>query len=941
MDFWRIVGIVLLICAVSGLSVLFRELREDRKKQAGEKKKTGEKEKQPVKITTPARPASILPKSGSCGEKLTWRLKGDTLYIEGTGDMYLYRTNTWFPRDERIHRAVIAPGCTGIGNAAFEGCTGLTSVEIPNTVTVIRWSAFRGCKALKELVIPDSVREIGKDAFKDVPGIRYGGSAQSGDHRGAKPWSGESKRGVQVQQEKTPTEEKKQLPDMPFNLEFHFKNRRESDLLQINNALARYELQNVEFVERRGYLATETTTQVATGEKKTSYWYGLDDCILRCTPAKPGEGQVFQISTMTEEKNVEDCVLLWQENNPGRQLRYKIFLVYEQVYALILLHHEQKPGTGKREIIPRSTKPKTGTTPAPKPDPCTGNMTWRREGDTLYVEGQGEIRSFGFAKDQTLRKVVIGSGCTRIGFGAFEDCTGLTGITIPDSVRSIGNSAFAGCSSLTDILLPNGIMEIGNGLFSRCTSLTSITIPDNVTLISGLAFLGCRSLTSITIPDKVWRISWSAFNGCSGLTSIRLPESIREIGRDAFCGCSSLTSIQLPEGIICVDDCAFNGCSSLTSIHLPDGIREIGYGTFCGCGSLTGIQIPDSVTKIGRNAFAGCTSLTSLTIPKSVTKIGSDAFYEIPHIHCSGPLYAKDHWGAKDGTYEIAKRFCGRLGKDSLFWRLEDDTLYIEGQGRLRCSGNHWDADGIRHVVIASGCTAIADYVFQGHRSLETVGFPDTLQTIGERAFSGCRKLREAEIPDSVTGIGKGAFGDCSGLKRVHLPRNLTQIHDKTFCDCRSLENVQIPDSVYYIGRSAFDSVKSINNLPQSLGKHRWRRSCGTWWEQPSGIGECAFAYVGQIKDCRIPDGVWEIPENAFRWCGFTSVEIPDSVRKIGREAFSGCTKLISLTVPDHVTEIGAYAFSAVPHIIYNGPAQSEDNWGALSRNGVIGNKGE
>ena len=88
---------------------------------------------------------------------------------------------------------------------------------------------------------------------------------------------------------------------------------------------------------------------------------------------------------------------------------------------------------------------------------------------------------------------------TSIGEAAFQDCSSLTSITIPNSVTSIGVYTFYGCSSLTSITIPNSVTSIDYGAFLGCSSLTSITIGDNVTSIGNLAFSGCSSLTSITI----------------------------------------------------------------------------------------------------------------------------------------------------------------------------------------------------------------------------------------------------------------------------------------------------------------------------------------------------------------------------------------------------------------------------------------------------------
>ena len=203
---------------------------------------------------------------------------------------------------------------------------------------------------------------------------------------------------------------------------------------------------------------------------------------------------------------------------------------------------------------------------------------------------------------------------TRIGDGAFYNCSGLTSITIPNSVISIGDYAFSNCSGLTSITIPNSVTSIGGSAFRECSSLTSITIPEGVTTIGGETFIGCSALTSVTIPKGVTSIEWSAFAGCSSLTSVTIPEGVTSIGNWTFQDCSALTSVTIPSSVTSIGESAFASCYSLTSVTIPDGVTSIGNWAFLNCSALTSVTISSSVTSIGESAFWNCPNLISVTV---------------------------------------------------------------------------------------------------------------------------------------------------------------------------------------------------------------------------------------------------------------------------------------------------------------------------------------
>ena len=157
---------------------------------------------------------------------------------------------------------------------------------------------------------------------------------------------------------------------------------------------------------------------------------------------------------------------------------------------------------------------------------------------------------------------------TSIESETFAYCSGLTSVTIPNSVTIIGVGAFRNCSGLTSITIPNSVTSIGACAFIVCSGLTSVTIPNSVTSIGGGAFYNCYSLTSVTIPNSVTSIGEGAFSGCKGLTSVTIPNSVTSIGYEAFYGCYKLTSVTIGSGVTSIGYEAFNGPNIPTVISL-------------------------------------------------------------------------------------------------------------------------------------------------------------------------------------------------------------------------------------------------------------------------------------------------------------------------------------------------------------------------------------
>ena len=523
--------------------------------------------------------------------------------------------------------------------------------------------------------------------------------------------------------------------------------------------------------------------------------------------------------------------------------------------------------------------------------------------------------SSAFKECTGLTSITIPNSVTSIGSSAFSGCTGLTSITIPNSVTSIGSSAFKGCTSLSSITIPNSVTYIGSDAFYRClnlkkviipdiagwcensinyesnlfnsaythfysdenTRITNLVIPEGTTFIGDNAFNGWSDLISVTIPNSVTSIGSSAFAYCIGLTSVSIGSSVTTIGDEAFSGCTGLTSITIPNSVTTIGDRAFSGCIGLTSITIPNSVTSIGSSAFYDCSGLTKVTIGNSVTSIGSFAFEGCSGLTSVTIGNSVTSIGSSAF--------SG---------------------CSVLTKviipDIEGWCEHSITVDGSSSNPLEIAGHIYSDENteITNLVIPDGTTSIGDNVFKGCSGLVSVTIPNSVTSIGSEAFRGC-SLYSLTIGAGVLQIGGYAFADSGPTKTIWLTNtnaagSVNYVANEQY---RSLSN----KTVYPFLSSMFE-VDGVKYVPVSPSERTCDAIDCLYNEEAENIN------IGEtVTNQGITMTVKQIHPYAF----YKNTYIKDANLEfngnIGRCAFYGCSALQSIVIPNAVQTLGSYAF--------------------------------
>ena len=482
---------------------------------------------------------------------------------------------------------------------------------------------------------------------------------------------------------------------------------------------------------------------------------------------------------------------------------------------------------------------------------------------------------------------------------SFEELDYFTGLT------TIANSAFSGCKLLTSIQIPKTVKTIGNSAFSG-SGLTTLSIPNSVVTIEKCAFQDCRSLSFVTIGSSVKSIESAAFTGCENLTGVNI-SNLAAWAQLSFELVAGTNPLQYAQKLLLNN-------KEITELVIPDEVTSIGQYAFYNCSNITSMTIPSGVMSIGPSAFYGCTGLTSVTSyinePMTTGWVYPSSVYDNATLYIpvgTKSLYQKSpEWRQFENIVEMEND------------NNDDVIVFADANVKAICVAN-WDTnrDGELSKTEAAAVTDLGNVfadnnditsfgelqyftgltklfgTFKNSYNLTYVVIPRGVTNISS-TFYECRSLTSVKLPIGLTDIGSGTFKNCWQLKSINIPKTVSSISGKAFTDCLSLEEVHISDLAAWC---MIDGTLSFVSFQSSEAQGSFK----------SKILLNGKELTGNIT---IPDGVTRICDYAFYGCsGITSVTIPSGITSIGSYAFGGCSGITSINIPNGVTDIGRRAF--------------------------------